>query len=103
MCVIRAISSSQLDAACEEPCDVLTIPHNTNFSWGLTFSRTDEDGAAYTSEDLERRSRIERLFEVTQQKGNSECQISVGAADEDCNVGIIFPPCEGEDDRRLRA
>ena len=90
----------QLDAACEEPCDVLTIPHNTNFSWGLTFSRTDEDGAAYTSEDLERRSRIERLFEVTQQKGNSECQISVGAADEDCNVGIIFPPCEGEDDRR---
>lgn len=90
----------QLDAACNEPCEVLTIPHNTNFSWGLTFSRTDEDGAAYTSEDLERRSRIERLFEVTQQKGNSECQISVGAADEDCNVGIIFPPCEGEDDRR---
>ena len=90
----------QLDAACEEPCDVLTIPHNTNFSWGLTFSRTDEDGSAYTSEDLERRSRIERLFEVTQQKGNSECQISVGAADEDCNVGIIFPPCEGDDDRR---
>ncbi|MEP4149499.1 MAG: DUF3604 domain-containing protein [Halioglobus sp.] len=90
----------QLDAACKEPCDVLTIPHNTNFSWGLTFSRTDEDGAAYTSDDLERRSRIERLFEVTQQKGNSECQISVGAADEDCNVGNIFPPCEGEDDRR---
>lgn len=89
----------QLDAACKEPCGVLTIPHNTNFSWGLTFSRTDEDGAAYTSEDLERRSRIERLFEVTQQKGNSECQISVGAADEDCNVGNIFPPCEGEDDR----
>lgn len=90
---------SQLDAACEEPCDVLTIPHNTNFSWGLTFSRTDEDGAAYTNEDLERRSRIERLFEVTQQKGNSECQISVGASDEDCNVGNIFPRCEGEDDR----
>ncbi|HBZ49094.1 MAG TPA: hypothetical protein DEO43_02110, partial [Halieaceae bacterium] len=91
---------AQLDAACEEPCEVLTIPHNTNFSWGLTFSRTDEEGAAYTSEDLERRARIERLFEVTQQKGNSECQISVGAADEDCNVGNIFPPCEGEDDRR---
>jgi hypothetical protein len=90
---------SQLDAACEEPCDVLTIPHNTNFSWGLTFSRTDEDGSAYTSEDLERRARIERLFEVTQQKGNSECQISVGAADEDCNVGNIFPPCEEEDER----
>jgi len=90
----------QLDAACEEPCEVLTIPHNSNFSWGLTFSRTDEDGAAYSNEDLERRSRIERLFEVTQQKGNGECQISVGAADEDCNVGIMFPSCVGEDDRR---
>ena len=106
----RAISSidvrnqkdffDQLDAACNAPCEVLTIPHNTNYSWGLTFSRTDEDGSAYSSEDLERRSRIERLFEVTQQKGSSECQISVGASDEDCNYGIMFPPCEGEGDRR---
>ena len=61
----------QLDAACAPPCEVLTIPHNTNFSWGLAFSRTDEDGSAYSDKDLERRSRIERLFEVTQQKGNS--------------------------------
>jgi hypothetical protein len=90
----------QLDAACNEPCEVLTIPHNTNYSWGLTFSRTDEDGTAYSSEDLERRARIERLFEVTQMKGNSECQISVGAADEDCNFGNIFPPCEAIGDRR---
>ncbi len=90
----------KLDAACVEPCEVLTIPHNTNYSWGLTFSRADEDGSAYSSEDLERRSRIERLFEVTQQKGGSECQISVGASDEDCNYGIIFPPCTGADDKR---
>ena len=62
----RAISSldvrnqkeffDQLDEACVAPCEVLTIPHNTNYSWGLTFSRTDEDGSAYTSEDLERRA-----------------------------------------------
>jgi len=90
----------QLDAACAPPCEVLTIPHNTNYSWGLTFSRTDEDGSAYSDKDLERRSRIERLFEVTQQKGNSECQISVGASDEDCNFGNMFPPCEEADDRR---
>jgi hypothetical protein len=106
----RAISSldvinqadlfTQLDSACTEPCEVLTIPHNTNYSWGLTFSRTDEDGSSYTAEDLERRARIERLFEVTQQKGNSECQISVGAADEDCNYGNLFPPCtDGKDTR----
>lgn len=106
----RAISSldvrnqkeffDQLDDACVEPCEVLTIPHNTNYSWGLTFSRTDEDGSAYTSDDLEKRARIERLFEVTQMKGNSECQISVGASDEDCNYGNIFPPCEEAGDRR---
>ena len=106
----RAISSldvinqadffTQLDSACTEPCEVLTIPHNTNYSWGLTFSRTDEDGSSYTAEDLERRARIERLFEVTQQKGNSECQISVGAADEDCNYGNLFPACSDIKDTR---
>lgn len=90
----------RLDEACIAPCEVLTIPHNTNYSWGLTFSRTDEDGSAYTVEDLERRARIERLFEVTQMKGNSECQISVGASDEDCNFGNIFPPCEEEGNGR---
>jgi len=90
----------KLDAACEPPCEVLTIPHNTNYSWGLTFSRTDEDGSAYTNDDLEKRARIERLFEVTQQKGNSECQISIGASDEDCNFGNMFPPCETPDDQR---
>ena len=76
---------AQLDEACQAPCEVLTIPHNTNFSWGKAFARTDEDGISYTAEDIERRARIDRLFEITQQKGNSECQIGVGMADEDCN------------------
>lgn len=91
---------NQLDAACTGNCEVLTIPHNTNYSWGLTFSRTDEDGTAYSSEDLEKRARIERLFEVTQAKGNSECQLSVGASDEDCNYGNLWPPCENDEDLR---
>ncbi len=85
---------AQLDAACQEPCEVLTIPHNTNYSWGLTFSRTDEAGNSYSDEDLERRASIEKLVEVTQQKGNSECQVGVGTTDEDCDFGIIFPPCQ---------
>ena len=83
----------QLDAACEQPCEVLTIPHNSNYSWGLLFGRTDEDGSGYSAEDLERWARIDRLVEVTQAKGNSECQIGVGAADEDCNFGNTFPVC----------
>ena len=89
-----------LDEACQAPCEVLTIPHNTNYSWGLTFSRTDEDGTAYTQEDRQRRVRLDRLVEVTQQKGNSECQVGVGFADEDCDFGNIFPICaEGETGR----
>ena len=90
----------QLDAACEAPCEVLTIPHNTNYSWGLMFSRADEDGSAFTNEDLEKRVRIERLFELTQQKGTSECHLSIGATDEDCGFGNMFAACEAEGDLR---
>lgn len=84
----------QLDDACDAPCEVLTIPHNTNFSWGRAFSRTDEDGYIYTPQDIERRARIDRLFEITQQKGNSECQIGVGMADEDCDFENTWPICD---------
>lgn len=85
---------AQLDRGCQAPCEVITIPHNTNYSWGLTFSRTDEDGSEYSAADIERRARIDRLVEITQQKGNSECQIGVGFADEDCNFGNLFSACE---------
>ncbi|MYE11554.1 MAG: DUF3604 domain-containing protein [Gammaproteobacteria bacterium] len=91
---------ARLDAGCTPPCRVLTIPHNTNFSWGLAFSRDDEDGTRYTQADLERIVRMDRLAEVTQLKGTSECQVGVGAADEDCDFGILFPVCaEGETER----
>ncbi len=85
---------AQLDAACEAPCEVLTIPHNTNYSWGMAFDRVDEDGTVYSQADIERRARIDRLFEITQQKGNSECQIGVGMADEDCNFENTWPICD---------
>ncbi len=85
---------AQLDEACQAPCEVLTIPHNSNFSWGRAFARTDEDGSTYSAADIERRARIDRLFEITQQKGNSECQIGVGMADEDCNFENTWPVCD---------
>ena len=84
---------AQLDAACQPPCAVITVPHNSNYSWGTMFSREDEDGTPYTEADLERRLRIDRLVEVTQMKGTSECQVGVGAADEECDFGNLFPPC----------
>jgi hypothetical protein len=84
---------AQMDAACQPPCEVVTIPHNSNYSWGLMFSRTNEDGSAYTAADFERRARLDRLAEVTQQKGESECQTGVGTTDEDCGFEKMFPPC----------
>ncbi|MEM7097644.1 MAG: DUF3604 domain-containing protein [Pseudomonadota bacterium] len=94
---------NQLDNACQAPCEVLTIPHNTNFSWGRAFGRTDEDGYVYTEADIERRARIDRLFEITQQKGNSECQIGVGMSDEDCNFENTWPICDDGQGTRCAA
>jgi hypothetical protein len=61
----------ELDARCrvEDGCDVLTIPHNINWAdGGPTF---DVENA--TRADLAARARYERLAEIHQEKGNSEC------------------------------
>ena len=52
----------------ENGCNVLAIPHNTNLSEGGGF---DVENA--TTEELRRRERYERLIEITQHKGTSEC------------------------------
>jgi len=62
-------------------CDVLAIPHNSNVSGGLMF-RQSSDGAPLTRADAERRARLERLLEVSQHKGDSECR--AGGTDELC-------------------
>jgi hypothetical protein len=90
----------QLDMGCQGDCEVLTIPHNTNYSWGVMFSRTDEDGSDFTDEELKRRAKIERLAEVTQMKGNSECLFGVGTTDEDCNFEPMFKPCQPGEEYR---
>lgn len=49
-------------------CDVLTIPHNINWADGGTFEvEQASDG------ELAARARFERLVEIHQEKGNSEC------------------------------
>jgi hypothetical protein len=63
-------------------CDVLAIPHNSNVSGGLMFRDVKSDGTALTRADAERRAARERLVEVTQHKGDSECR--AGGADELC-------------------
>ena len=63
-------------------CDAMAIPHNSNVSNGLIFRTTEADGAPVGRADALLRARLERLVEVTQHKGDSEC--GVGAEDELC-------------------
>jgi hypothetical protein len=83
-----------LEGACTGECQALAIPHNSNYSWGLMFADSNDDGRAYTREDWERRVRVEPLVEVTQHKGSSECAIGLGASDEECAFEQIFKLCK---------
>lgn len=62
-------------------CEVLTIPHNSNLSDGRMFLPRDfstglppgRDGAAMSSSDAALRRGYDRVFEIYQHKGSSEC------------------------------
>lgn len=80
-----------LNAECIEGrpgCDVLAIPHNSNWSNGRMF-RVEYPGAGSDAEQAERRARFEPLVEVFQHKGDSECSNGLsgilGAPDELCD------------------
>ncbi len=77
-----------LDEQCVEregQCDVLVIPHNSNLSDGFMFLTQRENGAALDSKTALQRQRLERLVEIVQHKGSSECYYSgVGGEDELC-------------------
>ncbi len=82
-----------LDAQCvdaQQPggsCDALIIPHNSNLSQGITFDNVHPDGTPYNLQDALRRQRYERLIEVIQHKGQSECD--PGFHDELCDFEFI--------------
>ena len=59
-------------------CDAILIPHNSNVSNGLLFTQPRDRAEA------ERRSALERLVEITQHKGDSECRSGAPVADELC-------------------
>lgn len=71
----------QLQQHCTEAsgCDVLVIPHNTNMGDGKSFDVEVESPA-----QLQLRAKYERLVEIHQEKGNSECLPAFGQTDEDC-------------------
>lgn len=86
-----------LEQNCTGDCRVLTIPHNPNFYWGHLYWGKNSDGSEWTQEQVERRARMDRLVEVMQIKGASECQTGIMTTDEECNFELIFQECpEGE-------
>ncbi len=70
-----------LDRQCvaEDGCEAIAIPHNTNMGDGKSFDVETEPPAV-----LALRARYERLVEIHQEKGNSECLPEFGMTDEDC-------------------
>lgn len=62
---------TQLDTNCLEDagCEALTIPHNTNLSSGTAFDLPTDAGVGALVQAV----RYQRLAEIHQHKGNSEC------------------------------
>ena len=85
----------RLDADCTEAgtgCDVVVIPHNSNLGGGLMFQTTRTDGSPLTARDASRRARYERLVEIMQHKGESECHPAFSPADELCGFEKLLSP-----------
>jgi hypothetical protein len=65
-------------------CQAIVIPHNSNLSNGLMFQTVDAQGRPLTAEAARERAELERLVEVMQHKGDSECRLAPDATDELC-------------------
>ena len=83
-----------LESACTGECQVLAIPHNTNWGQGVVLGPTNSDGTPFTEEILTRRANAEPLVEIFQIKGSSECYAGLGTADEECDFELYYPVCE---------
>ena len=95
---------SELERDCldrGDGCDVIAIPHNSNVSNGQIFRTTRDDGRPITAKDASRRARIERLVEITQHKGSSECGLN--AEDELCAFEKLPSAKLGEESSSLLA
>jgi len=70
----------------EKGCDAIAIPHNTNLGLGGSFVTQNHDDAA-----LALRARFERLVEIHQHKGASECFPGSLLSDEACGFENMLP------------
>lgn len=77
----------RLEDDCEgarQGCQALTIPHNSNLGMGETFTSAAVIGQEVTAGESRLRAKYERLAEVMQHKGASECALRPGGEDESC-------------------
>ena len=82
-----------LEAACTGECQVLAIPHNTNWGQGVALAPRNSDGTPFTEEVLTRRANAEPLVEIFQIKGSAECFSGLGTTDEECDFELYYPAC----------
>ena len=78
---------NRLDAECRDGkpgCESITIPHNSNWSAGSAFTSAVTPAAEITQAEAAIRARYDRLVEVMQHKGESECAMTPGVTDEGC-------------------
>jgi len=94
---IEAVSAFELfeglEAGCLEGlagCDAIVIPHNSNISMdGFMFRSTrlksvTEEDIAVDEDEARLRNRFERVVEIMQHKGDSECLLGGDTTDEAC-------------------
>lgn len=94
-----------------ENCKALTIPHSANLSDGRFFMPRDfatglppgRDGVALTRGDAELRRSYDRVFEIYQHKGGSECAVGLEGnylqgEEGSCDFELAKNVCAGEPD-----
>jgi hypothetical protein len=81
------------DPKCQSgaPCGALTIPHNSNKSWGGAFV------VPTTASGVDQMKRYQKLVEIHQHKGNSECFFDpdAGATEKECGFEHLTPGADG--------
>jgi Protein of unknown function (DUF3604) len=82
-----------LDAKCRDAlpgCEAVVIPHNSNLSAGFMFAPVElRSGDPFSADYAARRADNERLVEVIQHKGDSECRLGAGTNDELCTSELL--------------
>jgi hypothetical protein len=96
---------TNLDTGCTSAngCEAITIPHNSNLSDGHAFDiPTTDAGVAAQADIIRQMHQYQRLVEIHQEKGNSECS-SEFDPDPNCNFETAYAGSRSKPDGYVRA